>query len=48
MYDCLKACSRIFAKFQPEKYDFDLYERSPMKKNGPNLPDFKDFFNKNY
>ncbi len=30
-----------FAKFQPQKYDFDLYKRFFIgKKNDPNLPDF--------
>jgi hypothetical protein len=31
----------VFTKFQPEKYDFDLYKGFFMKKNGPNLPDFE-------
>jgi hypothetical protein len=29
------------AKFQPEKYDFDLYKGSSMEKNDPNLLDFE-------
>jgi len=33
---------RFFAKFGPEKYDFDLYKRFLMgKENGPNSPDFE-------
>jgi hypothetical protein len=30
-------CCRVFTKFQPKKYYFDLYKG---KKNGPNSPDF--------
>jgi hypothetical protein len=46
---------RKLAKFQPEKYDFDLYKGSSMEKNDPNLSDFErkkkiskllDFFDK--
>jgi hypothetical protein len=34
---------RNFAKFPPEKYDFDLYTKDFSKKiYGPNSPDFKD------
>jgi hypothetical protein len=33
---------RFFAKFRPEKNDFDLYKRFLMgKENGPNSPDFE-------
>jgi hypothetical protein len=36
---------RIFAKFQPENYDFDLYKGFFMKKKKePNSPDFEEFF----
>jgi len=31
-----------FAKFQAEKYDFDLYKGFFFGKNGPNSPDFKE------
>jgi hypothetical protein len=30
-----------FAKFQPEKYDLNLYKGFTQGKNGPNLPDFE-------
>ncbi len=32
---------RNFAKFRPEKYDFDLYKEIFIEKNGPNSPDFE-------
>jgi hypothetical protein len=33
---------RILAKFQPDKYDFDLHKGFFMGKvNGPNSPDFE-------
>jgi hypothetical protein len=32
MYDCQKSYSRIFAKFWPEKYDFDLPRIFHLKK----------------
>jgi hypothetical protein len=36
-----------FAKFRPEKYDFDLYKGFYLwKKNGTNSPDFGIFFSK--
>jgi len=35
---------KLFAKFQPEKYDFALYKGFFMEKNDPNLPDFEDLF----
>jgi hypothetical protein len=31
-----------FVKFQPEKYDFNLYIKDFSRKSDPNLPDFKD------
>jgi hypothetical protein len=30
------------AKFQPEKYDFDLFKGFFMDKKSPDLPDFKE------
>jgi hypothetical protein len=33
-----------FAKFQPEKYYFDLQKGNFMGKNYPNSPDFEEFF----
>jgi hypothetical protein len=37
-----------FAKFQPEKYDFDLYKwpkfATCQRKKNPKLPDFNDKF----
>jgi hypothetical protein len=37
------AGGRNFAKFPPEKYNFDLYTKAfSKKKYGPDSPDFKD------
>jgi len=33
---------RNFAKFQPEKSDFDLFKGFFMEKIGPNSPDFRN------
>jgi len=33
--------AKIFAKIQPEKYDFDLYKGFFMGKNGPNSPNLE-------
>ncbi len=35
---------RIFAKFRPEKYDFDLHKGFFHEKTDPNSPDFEEFF----
>jgi hypothetical protein len=35
---------RIFAKFRPEKYDFDLHKGFFMNKLDPNSPAFEEFF----
>ncbi len=46
--ECVCVCLvwRNFAKFRPKKYDFDSYRGSFMQKdlNGPNSPDFEEFF----
>jgi hypothetical protein len=43
---CVCVVSPNFAKFRPEKYDLDPYRGSFMQKdlNGPNSPDFEEFF----
>lgn len=33
---------RIFAKFPPERYDFDLYKGFFMKTKRPKSPDFEE------
>jgi hypothetical protein len=33
---------RIFAKFSPEKYDFDLQKRFFLERKSPNSPDFEE------
>ncbi len=33
---------RNFTKFQPEKYDFNLYKEFSMEENGLNSIDFKE------
>jgi len=33
--------AKIFTKIRPEKFDFDLYKRFFMGKNGPNSPNLE-------
>jgi hypothetical protein len=41
---CVCVVWRNFAKFRPEKYDFDRGSFMQKDLNGPNSPDFEEFF----